>query len=61
MLESTITPRGLGIEIEAVLGYLGMGGNSEVQQSLADIAPPLAAEEVGEPSSVGDSLEALKD
>jgi len=37
MLESVITPRGLGIEVEAVLGYLGMGGNAEVQSSLAEI------------------------
>lgn len=37
MLESRITPRGLGIEIESVVGYLGMGGNHEIQQSLADL------------------------
>lgn len=37
MLESKITDRDLGIEVEAVVGYLGMGGNSEVQQSLADL------------------------
>jgi hypothetical protein len=37
MLESKITPRGLGIEIESVVGYLGLGGNNEIQQSLADL------------------------
>lgn len=37
MLESTITPRGLGIETETVVGYLGLGGNAEIQQSLADL------------------------
>src|SRR6476659_4265872 len=37
MLESIITPRGLGIEIETVVGYLGLGGNAEIQQSLADL------------------------
>jgi hypothetical protein len=36
-LESTITPRGLGIEIETVVGYLGLGGNAEIQQSLAEV------------------------
>jgi len=37
MLESKINPRNLGVEIEAVVGYLGLGGNSEIQQSLSEL------------------------
>jgi hypothetical protein len=37
MLESTIIRRSLGIEIETVCAFLGLGGNSEVQESLASI------------------------
>jgi hypothetical protein len=37
MLESVITTRSLGVEVEAVCAFLGLGGNSEVQQSLAEL------------------------
>jgi hypothetical protein len=37
MLESRINPRSLGVEIEAVCAFLGLGGNAEVQESLASV------------------------
>ena len=35
MLEAKFIPRAIGVEVETVCPYMGLGGNSEVQQSVA--------------------------
>ena len=49
MLDSTYIPRQIGLEIETVCGYLGSGGNAQVQENLAALfnANGLSAEARG--------------